>query len=608
VDLAPLPVGVPLAGAAVLTALAWRARRRIVEPVALLIAIAVTIVCGLLLLRALDTPFVYWFGAWEPARGVALGISFTVDPTGAGLAALVAVLVTASFFFSWRYLEVYEPFFHVLMLVFLAATTGFCLSGDLFNMFVFFELMGVTAYALTGYRVEEGRPLQGALNFAVSNSIGAILILIGIGLLYGRTGALNLAQIGDVLAGQRPDGLVIAGFVFVTIGFFVKAAIVPFHFWLPDAHAVAPTSVCVLFSGVMVQLGLYAAARVFWTSFSSSIESADAVRNVMLGAGVLTALLAAVVCFEQLHLKRMLAFSTVSHMGLFLMGFALLDPHALAGTYFYVIGHGAVKAALFMCVGIVLHRLQAAHEIQLRGRGRELKFVGVCFALGGLLLAGLPPFGPWLGKALIDEASSPLGYHWIVVVFVVASAVTSGAILRAAGRVFVGWSPPDDREEKEFAFDEEEAAHTETLGPHDVTPWTMVAPMTALLIAGAAVGLWGSQSLEPAGAAADFFVDRVSYAELVLEGEPPPPPGPPPHAPALTGYLYGFGAAAGAVVCAWMALFRHKFSKDLRQRVFRVFDPPIDALRALHSGHIGDYVAWLTVGLAAFGGLFTILL
>src|SRR4029079_6821014 len=110
-------------------------------------------------------------------------------------------------------------------------------------------------------------PLQGAINFAVTNTLGAYCVLIGIGLFYGRTGALNLAQIGQALAGHKPDGLVVVAFALVACGFLVKGAIVPFHFWLADAHAVAPTPVCVLFSRVMVELGLYGVARVYWTAF-----------------------------------------------------------------------------------------------------------------------------------------------------------------------------------------------------------------------------------------------------------------------------------------------------------------------------------------------------
>ena len=136
---------------------------------------------------------------------------------------------------------------------------GFALTGDLFNAFVFFELMGVVAYALTGYRVEEARAVQGALVFGVVNSLGAYTTLLGIGLLYARTGELGLAQIGSALDAHPggPDALVIAAFVLVVTGLLVKAAAVPFHFWLADAHAVAPTPVCMLLSGVMVELGVY---------------------------------------------------------------------------------------------------------------------------------------------------------------------------------------------------------------------------------------------------------------------------------------------------------------------------------------------------------------
>src|SRR5205823_7842205 len=136
----------------------------------------------------------------------------------------------------------------------------FALTDDLFNLFVFFELMSVAAYALTGYRVEQPGVLQGALVFAVTNSIGAFVILIGIALLYGRTGALNLAQIGDALAQGRLDGLVIGALVLLTVGFLVKAGAAPFHFWLADAYAVAPAPVGALLAGVMSDLGVHAIA------------------------------------------------------------------------------------------------------------------------------------------------------------------------------------------------------------------------------------------------------------------------------------------------------------------------------------------------------------
>ena len=186
--LPPLPVAVPFAVAALLTALAPLLPRRVIDVLSITTALAVTVLCGLLLAGSLGVPIIYWFGGWTPRHGVALGIAFAVDPMGAGLAMLAAVLVTASLIFSWRFFDEIGALFGVLMLVFLGAMTGFCLTGDLFNLFVFFELMSVAAYALTGYKIEEAQALMGAFSFAITNSIGAFMVLAAIGLLYGRTG------------------------------------------------------------------------------------------------------------------------------------------------------------------------------------------------------------------------------------------------------------------------------------------------------------------------------------------------------------------------------------------------------------------------------------
>ncbi|MGA8531707.1 MAG: proton-conducting transporter membrane subunit, partial [Acidobacteriaceae bacterium] len=242
-----LLVAVPLITAALLGGLRKLLPRLLTDLLALLTALFNLVLASLWTMHALHRTQVYWFGDWFPRGHMVLGIGFVLDGAGCGLATLTAFLAALALLFSCRYTDSGDDHYHPLMLVFLAAMTGFALTSDLFNLFVFFELMSTAAFALCGLKTQEPSPLAGAFNFAVTNTVAAFMMLTGIALLYSTTGALNLAQIGLLLTG-RHDRLVLAAFAFLMTGFLVKAATVPFHFWLPDAHAVAPTSVCVLFS------------------------------------------------------------------------------------------------------------------------------------------------------------------------------------------------------------------------------------------------------------------------------------------------------------------------------------------------------------------------
>src|SRR5438105_15920095 len=216
--LAPLPVAVPLLVAAVLAAFATVWPRWVVDWLAVSTAGFCTVAAVLLGVHAADGRVVYWFAGWHPRHGVAIGIDFAIDAFGAGLAAVVSLLMTAVLTFSTQYFEEEaEQRFVVIMLVFLGAMVGFCLTGDLFDLFVFFELLSVSAYALTAYRIEQPGPLQGAFNFAVINSLGSFCLLLGIGMLYARTRALNLAQLRDALAGHGVDRRVAVDFALLVV-------------------------------------------------------------------------------------------------------------------------------------------------------------------------------------------------------------------------------------------------------------------------------------------------------------------------------------------------------------------------------------------------------
>jgi multicomponent Na+:H+ antiporter subunit D len=305
----------------------------------------------------------------------------------------------------------------------------------------------------------------------------------------------------------------------------------------------------------------------------------------------------------QRHLKRMLAFATISHVGLFLIGIALLDAGGLAGTALYIVADGLIKAALFVGVGTLQHLFGSVDELRLYGRARALRITGPLMAACALAVASLPPFGPWLGKVLIDDAAQEAGAGWIVgPVFVIASVLTGAAILRATARVFAGVGPREDPAIVDGPAPDE--VDPEFRFTHERVPRTMTVPGLALAAGGLGIGLVpGLRATFEQGS--QPFVDRAGYAATVLHGEVVREGGAASLAPGLSDVLVGLATAAAACGLAYLSLAP---ARPGLHRLGLATGRAIEWLRPLHSGYVGDYVTWLVAGAAVLGGVFAVTL
>lgn len=572
--LVALPVVVPLAVGALLLLFNPLLPWRLPDIIALATAVFAGALSVVLLIGTAHGPLTCWFGGWTPRQGQAIGIAFVVDQGGALMGIFASLLVAADFVFAWGFFREIGSRFHSMMLVFMAAMTGFACTHDLFNMFVWFEVMSVAAFALTAYRLNVDA-LEGALTFTVTNGIGSYMMLGGIGLLYLPAGALDFGALEGFVRAHPNSPLVAAAFCLIAGALLIKGAMVPLHFWLSDAHAVAPSPLSVIFSGIMVPLGLFGVLRLVWTVFAPDPAVQHVVHGVLMWLGVVTIVIGGIAALEQRHLKRLLAFSTISHMGVLIVALALLTPESVAAFLSYLVGHGLIKAALFMIAGICLTRLGGVDEIALRGRGRGYPAVGLFCAFGALLLGGLPIGVMDEGTHLLDAAASQSGVGWLYLPVIAGTGLTGAAVLRATGRIFAGWGRRPGLEADAPTADERE--------PEERPLWLMGGP-AVLLILGALLS--GKPVSDAARAVAGGFLTSAGLSHPVV----PDLPAPHEFAPWVS--------VAVTLVVAGFELSRERIPGPLRWVADRVSAPLALGVSRLHTGLVGDYVAWIAVGLA----------
>jgi len=354
------------------------------------------VISSLLIPRVLNHPIVISIGGFPPP----FCINLVAGPVGILFSTLIALAGLLVSIYALSYIkEGPEEKYHILYLLLLTGATGVVLTGDIFNLFVFFEIVCISSYSLVAYMGDKAGT-ESAVKYLIQGSVGSSFLLIGIGLLYGLFGTLNMADIAQNITSISPLSIFVPLMLIIT-GLGVEAAIFPLNSWLPDAHSSAPSSISAVLSGIAIEVGLYAVIRVIFTIFGGSSN----IFMFLLFLGILTLLIGEMSAFSQKNVKRMLAYSSIGQIGLIMFAFSIATPNGVAGGLFQLVSHTLSKALLFLAVGYMIRRTGSMDISTFEGMGKKMPFTSLAFTIGAFSIAGLPPFIGFSSKFLIIKSA-----------------------------------------------------------------------------------------------------------------------------------------------------------------------------------------------------------
>lgn len=494
--LVPLPVVIPLAAAGLAVAVNQRSRaQRYITVTALFGILAASLA---MLVNVSEQPLVVQVGDW-PAP---IGISLVADRLSALMLVISSAVTLCVLLFALsQALALGDPdspvaIFHPTYLVLTAGVAISFLAGDLFNLYVGFEVLLAASYVLITLGGTRARIRAGTI-YVVMAIASSIVFLIAVALTYSATGTVNMAQLAFRIDGIDP-GIKMTLEMLLLVAFAVKAAIFPLSAWLPDSYPTAPAPVTAVFAGLLTKVGIYGMLRTQSLLFGEG--PAD---TVLMWAALATMLVGILGAVAQSDLKRLLSFTLVSHIGLMVFGIALASETGLAGAIFYVVHHITVQTSLFLVAGLIERREGTTSLNRLGGLARSAPLLAVLFLVPAFNLSGIPPLSGFLGKlGLLQagvEAATPLSYV-LVAGSIVTSLLTLYVFVKAWNKAF--WQPPVEPT------------------PATRLPAGMLGTASALVLLGVALTFLAGPLYDYADAAARELQARTPYIEAILGVEP----------------------------------------------------------------------------------------
>lgn len=352
-----------------------------------------------------------------------LEISIRLDLLSFALAALASFIWFLATLYSLDYMakEHAGGRYYPVLIFTLGSCQGIFFAGDLFSLFVFFELMSIIAYILVIHEQTE-EALKAGYKYLVMTIIGGLALFFGMIIIFELGGTVSLG-VGPII--QERSVLALIAFICFLIGFGMKAGMFPLHVWLPDAHPVAPSPASALLSGVMLKTGAYGLIRVIFFVYSFDLLKSSNWDDILAVLAVITILLGSAVALTQTDIKRRLAYSSISQLGYVLLGLSIINNNAITGAIFHIFSHAFMKSALFLAAGAIIWKTGKRNIADLKGIGRQMPVTMGCFSLAALAMIGIPPLNGFLSKWTLALGALDAGMPGFVLVLLISSLLNA---------------------------------------------------------------------------------------------------------------------------------------------------------------------------------------
>ncbi len=509
--LVPLLVTLPLLGAAI-ALIAGRHRKTQVAVSVVTLTLVLAIAAVLLAVVDIgDAPIAVSVGNWP----IPFGIVLYVDRLAALLVVVSSIVLLAVLLFSVGQGaadgddDTPVSIFHPSYLILAAGIFTAFIAGDLFNLYVGFEILLVASYVLITLGSTESRIRTGVVYIVVS-LVSSILFLAAIAVIYGALGTVNMIQISERMA-QLPQQTQTVLHVLLLLAFSIKAAVFPLSFWLPDSYPTAPAPVTAVFAGLLTKVGVYAMIRTETLLFNE-----NDVNFVLMIVALATMIVGVLGAVAQAELKRILSFTLVSHVGYMVFGLAIATPAAIGATIYYMVHHIVVQTTLFLAVGLIERRAGSTSILRVKGLMRAAPVIAVLYFIPAINLGGLPPFSGFIGKYALFDAAAEVGTPIMMVLIVggiVTSLLTLYALMRAWNLAF--WREEEDSAETESRISylgAAPAAAVET--ERRVIPRIMTAATAGMVAVTVALTVFAGPLYEVCARIGESLLEPVSISQL----------------------------------------------------------------------------------------------